>query len=88
MLTNKERAIRQLGETKPFSVGGPIRTIKIEDVAAQKQSTVKLDPIIMKSFSNQELDKRLKKQLWIAMAVAAGLVVTAVLLLKYKIIKL
>jgi hypothetical protein len=86
-MTNKDNAIRSLDQYKPRSYGSGIRTASIEQIAAQKNGTVRPD-FVLKNFSEEEWKKQSKQQMIYTIGGVAGILVLAFTLVKLKLIKL
>ncbi|MEO0338103.1 MAG: hypothetical protein AAF242_02710 [Bacteroidota bacterium] len=88
-MTNKDNAIRTLDTFKARSLGSGIRTATLEQVAAQRTTSDIVSQEQLNEWRKQAAEANPgKTNYWIVLAIVFGTVSAAVLLVKYKVIKL
>lgn len=88
-MTNKDNAIRDLDSYKPRSLGSGVRTATLDQMAVQNMGRDIVSPEQVKQWRKEAAKASPNKpNYWIFGGIVVSIVATAILLLKYKIIKL
>ena len=87
-MTNKENAIQLLDGYKPRAYGGGVRTASLEQVATQKTTEDMATRAQLRRWRRQSSQSAPAPNYWIVGGIVVGVVATAIVLIRYKIIQL
>jgi hypothetical protein len=88
-MTNKDNAIRDLESYKPRRLGSGVQTATLDQIALENTGRDIVSPEQVKQWRKEAAKANPNKpNYWIFGGIVVSVVATAILLLKYKIIKL